>query len=184
VARILTAAMADVIRARKPLALLAEIDHPDGLTRLWTGIGTLNYNGFAWTGAGTLGSVTPVKRSTDIAIQDIVFELRGLPADAVKWLSSDVRNRTATVWLACIVNGRVVADPYPLIDALLDYQTLPVADDGTVSIKLSAVTGFYTLERAIEEVWSKEDQRLRYPADTGFDRLSILQNQDVIWTLT
>lgn len=180
-ARMITARMGDALRAKKPLALLAEIDHPDGLTHLWTGIGTLQYNNYPWLGVGKLGSITPIKRSSEIVIQELTFKLSGVSPDTTTWLTANVRNRSAKAWLACIDGVDVVADPIVLIDVLLDYQTLSVDENGNAIIELHALSGFYTLERPINEVWSSQDQQARYPGDVGFDMIDQLQMQEILW---
>ena len=42
-----------------PPCLLADIDHPDGMVHVWTGLGTLVYGGNTYLGVGILGRVTP-----------------------------------------------------------------------------------------------------------------------------
>lgn len=182
--RPLTARMAEALgEKRRPVGLLAEIEHPDGTARFWTGVGTLSYDGFAWTGAGKLGGVSPIKKSSELSIQEIAFTLVGVDSDIAAQLSDNVRNRAGRVWLACFGDkGEVIADPYLLIDAVLDYQSLHVADDGATSITINAIDGFTTLERGIDEAWTPESQRLDYPTDVGLDMIPTLQNQQILWT--
>lgn len=178
----ITRRMRDAIRGGYPLALFAEIDHPAGRVRYWTGVGTIVWAGQTWTGTSILGGVNPVKRTAELSIHEVEFSLSGMPSDALTWLAQDVRNRSAQLWLACIDPlGRVVRDPIEVLDALLDYQTLTAAEDGSVTIALIARAGFYTLERALNDVWSPEDQRARYVTDTGLDDIYRLQQQDVLW---
>src|SRR5690242_9981491 len=101
----LTARMAEALRKRKPLALLAEIEHPSGTARFWTGIGPLAWNGNTFTGSSTLGTVTPIKRTTDLVIQELNFQLAGVDPAIVATLDDDVRNRAGRVWLACLGSG-------------------------------------------------------------------------------
>lgn len=183
--RVIGKRAADAIKAGSPLALLAEIDHPDGLVRYWTGLGILEYNGDEFTGIGKLGNITPVNYSSDISIQELSFIVTGVPPDVGTWISAEIRNRSALAWLAALDgSGRVIADPLRIVDAVLDYQTLQVDDNGTGTLTLKGRSGFYTLERALDEVYSSEDQRRRYPNDSGCDMISDLQQQDVIWTPT
>src|SRR5712664_637758 len=178
----LTARMAESLRNRKPLALLAEIGHPSGTARFWTGIGTLSWNGFTWAGSGTLGSVAPIKHTSDLTIQEINFGLAGVDPAIVATLSDNVRNLSGKVWLACLGHGNaVVKDPFQIVDAVLDYQSFSAAEDGTVAISITARTGFYTLERALDEAWTTEEQKLTYPTDSGLDLISGLQNQTIQW---
>ena len=180
----LTFRMAQALRRRAPLALLAEIEHPDGIGRFWSGVGTLAWNGVDWTGAGVLGAVQPIKQTTDLVIQEINFVLSGIRADVVAGLNDNVRNRAGRVWLACLENGAIVDAPYQIVDAELDYQSLSAADDGTVTIAITARTGFYTLERALDETHTTEEQKIEFPDDSGLDLISGLQNRDIQWTPT
>lgn len=181
----LTAHMAEALRKRRPLALIAEIDHPSGPGRFWTGIGKLSWNGYDWTGSGTLGTVTPIKHTSDLIIQEINFSLAGVDPAVVATLNDNVRNLSGKVWLACLGPGNsVIRDPYQIVDALLDYQSFSAADDGTVGISITARTGFYTLDRALDEAWTTEEQKLTYPTDSGLDLISSLQNQAIQWTPT
>lgn len=179
--RPISAAMADAIKAGFDLALIAQIEHPDGTLYAWTGVGTLSYNGQDYVGAGRLGQVSPVRSTSDLAIQEITFSMSGVNATDVARLSSSVRNGQAQVWLVALDGGRVVADPYQVIDAIEDFQTLEVGDDGSVSLNIVARNGFYTLERALQESWTAEDQKQLYPTDSGLDMIASLVNQDVQW---
>ena len=181
----LTARMAEALRQRKPLALIAEIDHPDGPGRFWTGIGKLSWNGYDWTGAGTLGNVTPIKHTSSLIIQEINFSLAGVDPTVVATLNDNVRNRSGKVWLACLGPGNsVIRDPYQIVDSLLDYQSFSAGEDGSVGISITARSGFYTLDRALDEAWTTEEHHLTYPTDSGLDLIPGLQNQTIEWTPT
>lgn len=179
----MTARMAEHVRSRKPIALLAAIEHPSGNAYFWTGAGPLMWNGQKWTGCGQLGSVTPIEHTSDILVQDVQFQMTGVDPAIAATLDDQVRNLSGKLWLAGIRPGpTVVADPYQIMDAVLDYQALSASPDGTVTIAITAHTGFYTLSRALDEAWTTEDQHLTYPGDSGLDLIPGLQNQDLQWT--
>lgn len=181
--KIMTWRMAEAMRRGDALGIMAAIDHPDGMFRCWTGIGPLQYGGQPWTGIGILGQVAPIKRSTQMAVQDVTFSLSGVDQESIALLQDKIRNRIGTVWLFCMdKGGRVVPDPYMLLESELDYQKFSVSDDGTAVISIVGRSGFYTLERALNDVWSDEDQQKRYPGDTGLAMLAQLQNNQVLWT--
>lgn len=182
--RMITTRLAAALKNRLPLALLAEIEHPDGTARFWTGIGLLEWNGYTWTGSGTLGQITPIKQTSTLAIQELVFALAAVDPEVVATLSDDVRNRAGRVWLTCIGPGKTVIDPYQIVDSELDYQSFTADADGKVIIAITARTGFYTLARALDESWTSEEQHVVYPTDSGLDLISALQNQELQWTQT
>ena len=183
--RILTASMAAALQDGSPRGLFVAIDHPDGTGYFWTGVGSREWNGHVWNGAGTLGSITPLKHSSEIAVQEITFSISGIDAAIADGLNDDVRNRIGEVWLVCFAwDDSVVPDPYKLTNSELDYQVFEAAEDGTTTISIIARSGFYMLDRGVEEAWTPENQELIDPDDTGMDYIPGLQNQDLPWTPT
>lgn len=180
--RPMTFEMAQHMRRRKPLALLGHIEHPDGDGRFWSGVGLLRWNGAQWTGAAKLGTITPIRHTSDLVIQEIQFQMSGVDPEIVATLNDDVRGRAGRAWLAGIAKGNVVPNPIQIVDSQLDFQTYQIDEDGRATMAITARSGFYTLDRALDEAWTTEDQHLTYPDDSGLDMIPDLQNQDVIWT--
>ncbi|TAK50233.1 MAG: hypothetical protein EPO23_03235 [Xanthobacteraceae bacterium] len=174
---------AAMLRGATPV-LLAEIGHPDGTGYFWTGVGEIAWNGHTFTGAGALGSVAPITFSTELALRDITFGVRGVAPDDAARLGSEVTGLAANVWLASLEDGRIVGEPAQVVASTLDYQALETTDDGAVSLAVIGKGGFYTLERALDEVWSATSQKRIYPDDTGLDLIETLQNKELQWTRT
>lgn len=182
-ARPLSWAMARALAERCPLILFAEIEHPSGTGRFCSADRSVAWAGQSWAPAGALGTISPIEHSTAVYIQEIQFTLRGADPEVIAKLSDDVRNRAGRAWLGCLNDmGAVVEDPIQLVDAELDYQSFRIEDDGaTATIQITARSGFYTLERALDDVWSDEDHKTQYPLDSGLSLISGLQNQELIW---
>jgi hypothetical protein len=114
----LTAQMSDAIKARLPMVLLAEIEHPDGTARFWSGVGPLSWDGYTWTGSGKLGSIAPIRHTSNLEIQEINFGMAGVDPLDIAQLSDNVRNLGGRVWLACLGPGNsVIRDPFQIVDA-------------------------------------------------------------------
>lgn len=178
--------MTQAIRSGAPLCLLAEVDHPDGMFRCWTGVGELEYGGYTWTGIGNLGRVGPARYSVELSIQDVSLVLSGVDEATLALLSGLVRNRPAFVWIAALDDRTKIIERHELLDLQLDYQSFQAAADGECSVVLTARSGFYTLERAINDCWTDEDQKVRFPVsddggDTGCALIGALQNKETIW---
>ncbi len=172
------------LRNGSPLALLAAIDHPSEFVRVWSHTGTLDYDGHEWQGLGILGRVSGVTQSTSLAIKQVTLQMSGVPPTSTTFLSSRVRNRRAQVWLAALDGRKVIADPYLVIDALLDYQKIKVEDNGLATIQLTGNVGFWTIERAANRAWTHEEQQAAYPGDTGLSLLPTLVTKDVRWRVS
>lgn len=181
----LTARMQQAIKEGRPLYLLAAIDHPDGFVYLWSGTGDLVWDGNTYVGRGALGSLGQIEESSELEIGQRVMTLKGVDPEATQFLAANVRNRTATFWLACLDRqGKVIRDPYLLEEVLMDGQSLPVDEQGRVSVQITAYSGFWNLERAQDIAWSTEEAKLDYPDETGFDMIPSLVNKETKWTLT
>jgi hypothetical protein len=182
---LLTPQMAVALQDGNPRGLFVAIQHPSGTGYFCTGVGTRQWNGHTWSGTGKFGGITPIKHTSEIAVQDIVFSLSGIDASVVAGLNDNVQNLNGSVWLFCLGSDEaIVRDPYQLIDSVLDYQTFTIGTDGTATIAITAHSGFYTLARGIEEAWTSENQKQTFPTDTGLDMISGLQNQNLLWTPT
>lgn len=168
-----------------PTCLLADIDHPDGMVHVWSGIGTLVYNNISYTGIGILGRVTPIGSTMESVISDFKIELRGVPQTAAQFLNRDVRNRPADIWYGALdKQGKVIPEPYLVCNGIMDYQELQVAEDGSATISITVIGGLWTLDTALNQAWTTEEQIKIYPGDTGLDSLPALVNKQVNWTRT
>lgn len=158
-------------------------DHPSGDVRFWTRTGKRTFMGHEWTGCGRLGQILGAKRSTDLAINEVTFELRGVPPTLTSELSAKVRNKTGKVWLGAIdKRGNVAIDDDPIIDALLDYQKLSVDPKGrSAKISIIGQQGFWLLDRAQDIAFTDQQQRFDYAEDCGFALVHQYENRDSNW---
>lgn len=163
--------------------LMFYCNHPSGAARFWTRTGILRFGGFEWKGCGILGSITGATRSTDLSINEVTFELRGVPPTAATMLSGLVRNKVAQVTRGAISErGRVTVDDAPTIDALLDYQKLSVDPaTGTATIKLIGQQGFRILDRAQDIAFTDQQQRSEHPTDCGLALVHTFVNRESNW---
>ncbi len=178
--------MAHALQSGYSRGLFVSIEHPNGTGYFSTGVGSRSWNGQSWTGTGKFGSVSPIKRTSEIAVQDIVFSLSGIDTTIAAGLNDDVRNLAGQVWLFCLnpEDDSVIADPYQIINSVLDFQSFAVDASGVATISITAHSGFYTLSRGVEEAWTPQNQKLTFPTDTGLDMIPILVNQNLFWTPT
>lgn len=168
-----------------PPCLLADIDHPDGMVHVWTGLGTLVYGGNTYLGVGILGRVTPIGSTMESVISDFKIELRGVPQTAAATLNANVRGRSADIWYGVLSpEGRVIDSPYLIANGVMDYQELQVGEDGSATVAITVIGGLWTLDQALNQAWTTEEQIKIYPGDTGLDALPSLVNKQVNWTRT
>lgn len=180
------------IKKGYPLVLLCVVNHPDGVLRMWSGIGDLNYAGEIWKGGGLIANIEVSPRTTELRIDEVKLTLSQLSPDVLADLDGDVQNHIAMTWLVAVgPNRKVVGDPYLLDEIRLDYQTDNISENGIAAITITGQTGFWTLERSTDSAWSREEAILRWgtdtggdPVETGFDFITSLRVKDTKWTIS
>lgn len=193
------------IRSGWPIATLASIDlptaavketWPDGIIRVWDGVGVLDYDGHEWKGIGPYGQLTGASGSKQLMLRSVTFRLVVPPSSQPTYLTPEMRNRPAKAWIAGMdAAGRYVnGDPFQEVDGLCDYQTLKSDENVVQSIELSVVEPIYSIERAQSLKYTSEwanrwlrswrDRNLAGQRVTGFDRIPELQDATREWTRT
>lgn len=163
-------------------AIMVEVDHPTGMKRLWSGLGTLDYGGNEYYGMGSIGSVTPIESDTEIKVSEVTFQLSGVDADMIEGLSESVKGREAQVYDIWLDDNYRVIYRDLILEARLDYQTYSVdPDSGKATINLMGVSGFFHLLNRSGAKVSPEEAKAIYPDETGFDEMHLQQDQQLIW---
>jgi hypothetical protein len=176
--RDLTAALAAQFRAKGlKLVALVEIEFVSETMRMWSGYGTLSWNSQSWLGMGSMGSISSITESSDIAANGVTLSLSGIDAKLLDESLNEIRpNKRAKVWFGAMDTvGKVVVDPYLAFQGFCDVPT--VQDEGeTCTISLTCEPRW--LDRRAR-IWryTAQDQALLSPGDTGFRFLKDLDKQ-------
>lgn len=152
---------------------------------IWSGIGTINWNGHDWIGLGSLGSISAVPETSDTKAQNIVLTLSGIPtsllADAISAVQQDT---LVQLWFGFLNDDNtVVADPYQVFYGHLDVPTVTEGAD-TSSISITCENPLVDLQRASNRRLTPDDQRIDYPTDKGFDYVASIQSWSAQWGKT
>lgn len=180
--RDLTTALRDQITAAalQPIFLFEAI-FDSGDVRLWTGYGTIRWNGEDWAGAGSLIGLSELTESQELRAIGASVTLSGIPADLLAIaLAEDYQGRPARIYAGALAAGRVVADPYLIFGGICDVMEIDDAGE-FAAIKLSAESRLIDLERPRERRYEHEDQQLDFTGDLGLEYVSDIQDKPLIW---
>jgi hypothetical protein len=162
-------------------AIMVEIDHPQGMAYLWSGLGVLEYGGNNYYGFGLLGSISEVASSTEIEIVETSFNISGVQEDFVAGLDDSVKGRIARVYEVFLDDHYRVLDRDLLVEAELDYQVQSTGADGKSAISLKAHAGLFFLRKRSAAKCSPEEARALDPDETGFDRIHLQEDVSAVW---
>ena len=171
--------------ASNPVAqpiLLAAFDFATGVSRSWSGIGTLSWNSQEWIGLGDLGEVSAIEETMELRATGAAFRLSGVPVGLVAAaMGEPIQGRSARLWLGFLDADLVlIDDPVLLFDGRMD--TIEIVDGGEVAtLTLFAENRLRDLERPRTRRYTDQDQQAEFPGDRGFEFVPALQDVTINW---
>jgi len=162
------------------LAIKAEFDSGDIL--LWSGIDDLTLNSETYTGAGSLLSIGGIEDSTDMKSNGIVVALSAMDTTVLNYaLSESYQNRFITIFLGYLMGGtNEVAGTLTLFKGRMTTLSISDAPNGS-TITINAENRLIDLDRPCNFRYTKESQNFLHSGDTGFNRVTSLQDKEISW---
>ena len=182
-ARALTAGMLAAIATGlvKPL-IMFEGEFSGGTARLFTGYGTLSWNGYDWTGDGGMLRISNVQEVSELQAVNFTVSLNGqVSALAAIALAQVRRGKPGSVWLGLLNDsGALITDPYLCFKGRADKpDIMPDPNDAVISVAYESRLIVATKTKSRR--YTSEDQKIDYPADLGFDYVPSLQDAVFTW---
>jgi hypothetical protein len=171
-------ASADLVR---PIYLMkAEFDAGD--VNLWSGIGSLTFDGDTYLGAGDLLSISQISESAELTASGISITLAGVKQSLLTIARDEpYQGRVITLYLGALNDsGDIISSPVVLFSGFMDVMN--ISDSGeTSSIVISAENKLIAFDRASVRRYTSEDQKIDYPNDKGFEFVAKIQEKEIIW---
>jgi hypothetical protein len=163
-------------------AFLADLTFRSVTEYVWTGVGTLAWNGHSYRGIGSLGKLGGVSETSAVSAEGTSASLSGIDPALLGECMSDIQlGAPATIWFALFdQNLNVLGAPYPLFVGTIDQPSLQLSlDELAISLKLE--NKLVNLQRASNRRYTSADQQLYYPGDRAFNWIEILGDQALLW---
>lgn len=173
--------VSEVTTAQLSPILMAELNFTPPVY-LWTGYGTLTYNGIGFLGLGTLGTISPVQETTDLSARGISMQLSGVPTALVyEALTDDYQGRACSVMFGALSpTAGLVASPITIFSGRMDVMQL--SDDGQTSqITMTAENKLIDFKRTREIRYTDEEQQRLYSGDLGLEFVNAIQEKTIYW---
>lgn len=182
-ARALTAAMLAAMATGhvKPL-ILYEGEFSGGTVRLFTGYGTIVWNGNTFTGSGQMLNITAIQEVTELQAVNFTVSLNGQLSSLLAIALGQVRRgKPGSVWLGLLDDaGALIADPFLCFKGRADRPDI-VPDPENAVIAVAYESRLIDAARRRERRYTSEDQQIDYPGDLGFDYVPSLQDTQFTW---
>jgi hypothetical protein len=150
---------------------------------LWTGYGSLFYNSTTYLGLGTLGTISPVEETTDLAARGITMKLSGVPTANVSLaLTEDYQGRECSILFGALspTAGTLISSPVTVFAGRMD--VMQVSDDGqTAEIIMTAESRLMDFKRPREVRYTDEEQQNLFAGDLGLEFVNDIQEKAIYW---
>jgi len=181
--RNLTTGMANGISAStvRPI-LLFEAEFSE-TAYIWSGLGTLSWNGHDWLGFGSLISVSAIEETDSIEARGITIRVAGAPADQIDIALTELRaSKSGIIRLALDDGaGNIVSTPKIIFRGRLDIGVIDDGDPKSPIIELQYESELIDLERAREWRYTDEHQKLLHDGDRSLRHVASLADKVIYW---
>lgn len=149
---------------------------------LWSGYGTITYGGTGYLGIGTLGTISPVEETTDLAARGITMQLSGVPTAMIAVaLSENYQGKACSVMFGALdASGSLVSSPITVFSGRMDVMS--INDDGqNATIGMTAENKLVDFRRPREVRYTDEEQKNLYSGDKGLEFVNSIQEKEIYW---
>jgi hypothetical protein len=145
---------------------------------------TITWGGRDWIGLGTVGAISPIEESEGVESKALTFTLNLANASYLALAVGDVeeyRGRTAKLYFCPLDESfQLVGTPQQCWRGIMDLMAIGIeGEEGKVTLKCE--TSAYGLKRVPALRLNAAQQKKKYPTDTGFDYLTDLIANPVVW---
>lgn len=172
----MSTAMAAAIGAAQLFpALFLEANFASGPVRLWSGLGSISWNGHTWTGIGTLGSVSAIDEGGTVEAKGVVLTLSGIDSSLLSHVLGEfVLGLPVTVWLGLFDENVLIDIPVTSFAGRMDQPTIDV-DGKSATISINCESRLLDMNIAVDRRYTTEDQQRDWPGDLGLSFVAQIQ---------
>jgi hypothetical protein len=164
-------------------AHLVQLEFRSEMVYVWSGVGTLVWNGLSFLGVGSLGSVGAIVEGVDVRADGTSVTLSGIDPELLEDSLTDILiGGTAKRWIALFSeNMEMITQPYLLFSGQVDEPSIETSAE-SVSITLNLENPMINHERASQRRYTACDQAANgYPDDSAFDWVEIQNDIALVW---
>ena len=144
--------------------------------RLFTGHGSITFDGNIYTGAGTLLNITDIEETSEIQASGVTLVLTGVPTSLISMaLDTPYQGRVCTIYFGVMLPSISASQVF---SGYMD-QMIINENSETCKIVLSVENRLIDLERPRIVRFSQNDQESRFTGDLGLEFVESLQTKEI-----
>lgn len=180
--RVLSTAMQTWIAAPFQLpALFIQLTFSSSTLYLWSGSGSITWNGHTWVGVGALMGFSLIEDAANTEARNVTITLSGLDTTALPDCLAEVQlGLPVYIYLAGMSAGTPIATPVMAWAGRMDRPDCVVGPE-TFLISLNCETRTVDLNVPVDRRYTNPDQQMTYPGDLCFQFVDGIQEMTLYW---
>jgi hypothetical protein len=164
-----------------PVAVFVEATFASETVYLWTGMGSITWNGQTWIGVGSLGGISPMPDGSTVEAKGIILTLSGFDATLLPLVLNDyIPGLPVTVYLAGFNDNVLINNPIIAWAGYLDLPSAEIAGE-TATLSINCESRLIEMDNAPNRRYTADDQQRDYPGDLGFSFVNAEQEKTFYW---
>lgn len=177
----------------------------DQTIRLWTGVGTLNFQDTEWVGTGALLDIDTVEETSEISARGARVSLSGVPGEVISLaLNEAYQGRACNIYIGFIVedtfgitsqdgsfilqqDGGILSLDMVTMDSIFSgyMDQLNISEGASAAtVELLVENKLVDLERPRVARYTSAYQKSIFSGDLGLDFVESLQDKEILWGRT
>jgi hypothetical protein len=163
-------------------AIFVEATFIDETVYMWTGIGSISWNGHTWMGLGGFLGITTPEDSSVVEAKGITLSLSGMDATLLpKALNEVVLGLPVMVYLALYDDTNTLIDtPIVAWAGRMDQPSFEVGG-AEVSLAINCESRLIDMNIGVDRRYTNEDNQMDNPGDLGFLFVDSIQELTLFW---
>jgi len=150
-------------------------------TRLWTGVGDLEYDDHTWTGSGNLMAISAIEESSDLSVKGASLTFTGITGDILSLaLAEPYQGRVCNIYLGIRSDTTALTQ---MFSGYMDQMSISETAEQT-TVELTVENRLIDLERPRIARYTSAYQKSIYAGDEGLDFIEDLQDKEIVWGKT
>lgn len=163
------------------VALFVQLTFATTAAYLWSGFGSILFNGQTWTGVGSLLGIEAIEDGFNVQARGIAVMLSGLdPVLLEDCMSEFVLGAPAVISLGLYVDGTLYATPFTSWLGCMDRPEIEVSETGA-TITINCENALVSMNTPVDRRYTIEDQQMQWPQDLGMNFVDSIQNITTYW---
>ena len=168
-------------------ALFVALQFASGWAYVWSGIGSIAWNGHTWLGVGTLGTISVIEEGANVQARGITLTMSAIdPAMLADALQETQLGLPVLVYLGMFDSASppsLIASPITSWAGRMDQPTIEISGQ-MATMSINCENKLLDMNVACDRRYTGEDAAAENPGDLGFQFVTSIQNCTIYWGAT